>query len=391
VNPLGALRVFWIFLSLGCRSFGGPIAHLALFRHEFVTRRAWLDERAYADHVALCQFLPGPSSSQVGMLLGWGQAGLSGLLAAWLGFTLPGALLLIAAGLCLPALDPIILAPCVHGMQIAVLAIVAGAVTAMWRQICSDHWRGGLALVTASAVLAEPQTWMQLPILALAGLAGCVLPLRASTPMAEVPQRQPGRTTIWVCALLFTAGLLLLPLLATPWSQTAADLFRTGSLVVGGGHVVLPLLATDVVDSGRLPASTFLAGYGLVQALPGPMFNIAAFLGAAMHGSGWSGVLGGILAVVAIFLPGALLVLVALPAWHAMRRSPALRRVADGLCAGVVGLLIAALYDPIATSAIQAPRDAALACLALAALLLRAPPWLLVPACAGLGWLFSGS
>lgn len=387
---MGALRVFWIFLSLGCRSFGGPVAHLALFRHEFVERRAWLDERAYADRVALCQFLPGPSSSQVGMLLGWSQAGLPGLIAAWLGFTLPGALLLIAAGLWLPTIDPLVLAPWLHGMKIAVLAIVAGAAAAMWRQICSERWRGGLALATAAAVLAAPQPWMQLPILAGAGLAGCLLPLPPDAAAPGGPPRQPGRTTVLVCILLFVAGLLLLPLIASPWGRTASDVFRTGSLVVGGGHVVLPLLAADVVDSGRLPAGTFLAGYGLVQALPGPLFNVAGFVGAGMHGPGWSGVLGGMLALCAIFLPGALLVLAALPAWQAMRRSPALRRVADGLCAGVVGLLIAALYDPVATSAIHVPLDAALTCLALAALLLRVPPWLLVPACAGLGWLVSG-
>lgn len=387
---MSALRVFWIFLSLGCRSFGGPVAHLALFRHEFVERRAWLDERAYADRVALCQFLPGPSSSQVGMLLGWSQAGLAGLIAAWLGFTLPGAVLLIAAGLWLPTLDPVVLAPWLHGMKIAVLAIVAGAVAAMWTQICTERWRGGLALASAAAVLAAPQPWMQLPLLACAGLAGLVLPSRGDNAVGNDILRPPSRTTVLVCILVFVAGLMLLPLLASPWGQTAADLFRTGSLVVGGGHVVLPLLAADVVDGGRLPAGTFLAGYGVAQAMPGPLFNIAGFLGAGMHGPGWSGVLGGLLAVFAIFLPGALLVLAALPAWQAMLRSPILRRLADGLCAGVVGLLIAALYDPVATSAIQAPRDAALACLALAALLLRVPPWLLVPACAGLGWLVSG-
>lgn len=385
-----ALRVFRIFLSLGCRSFGGPVAHLALFRQEFVERRAWLDERAYADHVALCQFLPGPTSSQVGMLLGWGQAGLRGLVAAWLGFTLPGALLLIAAGLWLPGIDPAVLAPWLHGMKVAVLAIVAGAVAAMWKQLCSDRWRGALALAAATTVLAAPLAWMQLPILALVGLAGYLLPARDDSSLQTTALHLPGRGMAVTCLLLFAGGLLLLPLLASPWGQTAAELFRTGSLVVGGGHVVLPLLSAEMVDSGRLPAGTFLAGYGLAQAVPGPLFNIAGFLGAGLHGPGWSGVLGGVLAVVMIFLPGALLVLAALPLWEASRRSPYIRRIADGLCAGVVGLLIAALYDPVATSAIHAPRDAALACLALAALLLRVPPWLLVPACAGTAWAFSG-
>lgn len=383
---MDALRVFWIFLLLGSRSFGGPVAHLALFRHEFVSRRGWLGEHAYADLVALCQFLPGPSSSQVGMLLGWRRAGLAGLAAAWLGFTLPGATLMVIAGLWLTDLDPALSAPWIHGMKIAVLAIVAGAVVAMWRQLCVDRWRGALALLCAAAVLAVPHSWLQLPILAGAGLLGWLLPARAVDDTTPEAMPTPPRAMAVLCLILLAAGLALLPLLGSSWGRTAGDFFRTGSLVIGGGHVVLPLLTVDVVEAGRLPAGTFLAGYGLVQAMPGPMFNIAGFLGAALHGPGLAGMLGGMLAIVAIFLPGALLILAVLPAWERLRHLPIVRRIADGLCAGVVGLLLAALYDPVATSALHQPYDAACACLALAALQLRAPPWALVPACAGLAW-----
>lgn len=378
---MSPLRVLAVFLGLGCRSFGGPIAHLALFRSEFVERRAWLSERAYADLVALCQFLPGPTSSQVGMALGWRQAGLAGLVAAWLGFTLPGATVMIAAGLWLAALAPATAAPWIHGMKISVLAIVAAAAAAMWRQLCPHRAHGTVALLTAAAVLLAPAAWLQLPILALAGLAGWWLPPREVESEPAAPAAG-GRTTAIVCLLLLALGLIALPLLAGPWARTAADLFRTGSLVVGGGHVVLPLLAGDVVASGRLPSETLLAGYGLAQAIPGPMFSIAGYLGAALHG----GALGGILGIVCIFLPGALLLLATLPAWERLRRRAAVRRIADGLCAGVVGLLIAALYDPVAVSAIHAPADAALACVALAAVLLKVPAWAVVAGCATVVW-----
>ncbi len=373
------LRVFLTFLGLGCRCFGGPVAHLAYYREAFVVRRGWLDERAYADLVALCQFLPGPTSSQVGMLIGWRQGGYAGMGAAWLGFTLPSALLMIGAALAIERIDPLAAQPWMHGMKLAVLAIVAQAVAGMWRGLCTDRWRAALALATAAAVLAVPQAWLQLPILAAAGFAGLLLPSTATTgPLAE-PGPTPTRLAMILCLGLLAVGLFALPLIAAPQATTCADLFRTGSLVIGGGHVVLPLLTGAMVETGRLPGETLLVGYGLAQIVPGPMFSIAAFIGTVLHG-----VWGGVLATIAIFLPGALLGIAALPAWERLRHQRTTRRIADGLGAGVVGLLIAVLYDPVAASALQASGDAALACLALAALLLRCPAWLLVPACAGL-------
>lgn len=384
---MGPGAVFLAFLALGCRAFGGPVAHLALFRETLVARRGWISERDYADTVALCQFLPGPTSSQVGMLIGWRLAGWRGLLAAWLGFTLPGAALLIAAGCWAAALDPAAVAPALHGVKLAVLAIVAVACAAMWRQLCTDRWRSALALATAAAVIAAPSAWWQIPALALAGAAGWLLPARPVAAADDVSKRSPGHGAAWLCLLLCLAGLVLLPLAAGAWAATASAMFSSGALVFGGGHVVLPLLSGAVVDGGRMDAGTFLAGYGLVQAMPGPLFNVAGYLGAALHGPGASGVLGGALAVVAIFLPGALLAVAALPAWDALRRHAGARRVADGLCAGVVGLLLAALWDPVASSAILAPRDAAWACAALAALVAGLPSWALVALCAGLGLL----
>jgi len=370
-------RLFLVFLGLGCRAFGGPIAHLAVFRHEFVERRAWLGERDYADLVALCQFLPGPTSSQVGMLIGWRQAGGAGLLAAWLGFTLPAACLMIAAGLTINQLNVATAAPWLHGMQIAVLAIVAGALATMWRGLCTDRWRAALALVTAAAVLAAPQAWMQLPILACAGILGYWLPATASDDRTEPAIATPSRPLVLLCIAVLAAGLLALPLLSCEWGRTVSDLFRTGSLVIGGGHVVLPLLSGALIDTGRMSTDTLLAGYGVAQIVPGPMFSIAGFIGTVLHGP-WFGAL----AIGAIFLPGGLLAVAALPMWERLRRQRTARRIADGLCAGVVGLLLAALYDPIAAHALRHAGDAALACLAIAAVVWRVPPWLIVPACA---------
>jgi len=372
-------RIFAIFLSLGCRCFGGPVAHIGYYRSEFVVRRGWLDERAYADLVALCQFLPGPTSSQIGMLLGWRQGGWAGLLAAWVGFTLPSALLMIAAGLALAHFDPVAAGPWIHGMKIAVLAIVGGAVAAMWRSLCGDRWRASLALATAAGVLLAPQAWLQLPILAVAGLAGWWLPPSTAGTAPAPAVRLPTRRSAALCLLLLAAGLFTLPLFAQPLTALCADLFRTGSLVVGGGHVVLPLLTASMVETGRIPADTLLVGYGLAQVVPGPMFAVAGFIGTVLHGP-WAG----LLAIAAIFAPGALIAVAALPVWERIMHHAGARRIADGLGAGVVGLLVAALYDPVAVGALHAPRDAALACLALAAMLLRCPPWLLVPACAGL-------
>ncbi len=389
MSPVG---IFLVFLGLGCRAFGGPVAHLALFRHEFVTRRGWLGEHTYSDLIALCQFLPGPTSSQVGMLLGWRQAGLGGLVAAWLGFTLPAAIIMIVAATVLTRLDLSTAAAWIHGMHIAVFAIVAGAVVSMWSVLCADRWRSGLALAAAAAVLVAPEPWMQLPIVALAGVLGWWLPTtavekshQAEDKSHEAVRRTPSRGLVMICVALALAGLLLLPRLGDGWTATLADLFRTGALVIGGGHVVLPLLSTALVDSGRLPEELLMSGYGLAQVVPGPMFSVAGFIATSMHGP-WLGALG----VIAIFLPGALLALIVLPVWERLRRNASARRISAGLCAGVVGLLLAALYDPIAMQALQTSSDAALACAALAALTLRTPAWLLVPACAAWCGLVSG-
>ncbi|UVL63974.1 chromate efflux transporter [Pseudomonas sp. B21-032] len=381
-------QVFLIFLRLGLTSFGGPVAHLGFFRQEFVSRRCWLSERSYADLVTLCQFLPGPASSQVGIALGLSRAGYAGALAAWLGFTLPSALALTLLALGLGGYAEAVPTGILHGLKVVAVAIVAQAVWGMARTLCPDAPRIVLMLASAGLVLLLPGAGAQVAVMVAAAGAGLMLLKPGDSVVHEplpigVSQRAGG----WWW-LLFFALLLGLPLLAGLWPDPTLSMidafYRTGALVFGGGHVMLPLLQAEVVTTGWVGNETFVAGYGAAQAVPGPLFTFAAFLGASMHGpqSGW---LGAVLCLLAIFAPAFLLVFAALPFWERLRRHPRLQAAMLGVNAAVVGLLLAALYQPLWTSAIGQPLDVVLVLLALVALMaFKLPPWLVVIAC-GLG------
>lgn len=359
-----AWQVFLIFLRLGCTSFGGPIAHLGYFRQAFVARRHWLDEPAYAELVALCQLLPGPTSSQVGMALGLGRAGGWGLLAAWLGFTLPSALLLILFALGLARHPELADSAAVHGLKVFAVAVVAQAVWSMGRTLCPDTRRRVVALIVAGLTLWLPGSTGQLLGLGLAALVGRLALAPTATPPALVLQMGPSRRLGVVALLLFLLPLLLLP----AWGSLGEGVYRAGALVFGGGHVVLPLLQAVVVPTGLVSDGQVLAGYGLAQAVPGPLFTFAAYLGALVPSAlpAW---FNGLLWTLLIFLPGTLLLLAALPFWQSLRQHPGWQRALTGLNVGVVGLLLAALYDPVWTGAIHGLLDVALAALALALLL----------------------
>lgn len=386
-----AWSVLLIFLRLGLTSFGGPVAHLGYFREEFVSRRRWLSERSYADLVALCQFLPGPASSQVGIALGLSRAGYAGALAAWAGFTLPSALLLILLALGIAHDSHLIPGGVLHGLKVVAVAVVAQAVWGMARNLCTDVPRLTLMAGTTCVVLFEPSAWAQVSVIAVAAVIGLWLfkPGQATEhdalPLAV--SRRAGAFWLSLFALLL-AGL---PLLAQwqPGDLTAlVDAFyRAGSLVFGGGHVVLPLLQAEVVPTGWVSNQAFMAGYGAAQAVPGPLFTFAAFLGAStdLALSGW---VGAMVCLLAIFAPAFLLVLGALPFWQVLRRSPRAQAALIGVNAAVVGLLLAALYQPVWTSAILRAADFGLAVVALVALMAwKLPPWSVVLGCALAGWL----
>lgn len=392
-DSVGPWQIFLLFLRLGLTSFGGPVAHLGYFHQEFVVRRHWLSARNYAELVTLCQFLPGPASSQVGLALGLSQAGYRGALAAWCGFTLPSALLLILLALGLNHYGDTLPMGILHGLKVVAVAIVAQAVWNMARVLCPDLPRIGLMLLAATAVVLMPAAWMQLAVIVAAGVTGLLLFKPAQAQVHEpLPMTLSRRTgALWLG--LFVILLLGLPILAesvaNPTLSMLDAFYRTGALVFGGGHVMLPLLQADVVPNGWVSNETFLAGYGATQAMPGPLFTFAAFLGASMHGpqNGW---LGGLLALLAIFLPSFLLVFGALPFWEQLRANRRMQAAMLGINAAVVGLLLAALYRPVWSSAIFSVEDFALALLALLALTLgKAPPWAVVLACGLAGWLLS--
>ena len=382
--------VFLVFLRLGLTSFGGPVAHLGYFREALVVRRRWLSERNYADLVALCQFLPGPASSQVGMALGLARAGYPGALAAWLGFTLPSAVALILFALGLAHWGDAVPAGLLHGLKVVAVAVVAQAVWGMARSLCPDAPRTSLMAVAACAVLWWSSAWAQVLVLALAALVG-LWTLAPGQGAAHEPLPIPvGRRAGMAWLALFVALLLGLPWAAAVFPHATlavADAFyRAGSLVFGGGHVVLPLLQAELVPTGWVDQDTFLAGYGAAQAVPGPLFTFAAFLGASLQ-MGPQGVWGALVCLLAIFAPSFLLVAGALPFWEGLRAHPRMQAALAGVNAAVVGLLVAALYQPVWTSAIHTPQDVALALLAGVALMAwKLPPWLVVAASAGAGW-----
>ncbi|WP_207951273.1 chromate efflux transporter [Cupriavidus sp. L7L] len=385
--------VFLIFLRLGLTSFGGPIAHLGYFRDEFVTRRQWLAERSYADLVALCQFLPGPASSQVGIALGLSRTGYAGALAAWAGFTLPSAIALILFALGMASYGDAIPAGVLHGLKVVAVAVVAQAVWGMARNLCPDAPRITIMAAATCLVLLVPSAGGQVGVIAIAAVIGLLLfkPQQgpAHDPLPIAISRRVG--LFWLT--LFFALLMGLPLLTTLFPNQALSMvdafYRAGSLVFGGGHVVLPLLQAEVVPTGWVSNDAFLAGYGAAQAVPGPLFTFAAFLGASMNQAptGW---LGGLICLLAIFAPSFLLVVGALPFWERLRRNPRTQAALSGINAAVVGLLLAALYQPVWTSAIHAPNDFGLALVALVALMFwKLPPWLVVVGSGAAGWLLS--
>jgi len=381
-SRLDAWTIFLVFLRLGLTSFGGPIAHLGYFRDEFVQRRRWLDERSYADLVALCQFLPGPASSQVGLAIGLLRGGYRGSLAAWAGFTLPSAIALTLFALGIATWGDALPDGVLQGLKIVAVAVVAQAVWGMARTLCTDAPRIAIALAAASTVLLLPFIWSQVAVIATAGLIGVVF-FRPATTEAHValPVAVKRRAALLALALFF-ALLMLLPLLASgtdnPLLALLDAFYRAGALVFGGGHVVLPLLQAEVVQPGWVDRDTFLAGYGAAQAVPGPLFTFAAFLGASMNESP-SGLLGAAVCLVAVFVPSFLLVIGVLPFWERLRSNRRTQAALAAVNAAVVGLLLAALYDPVWTSGIKALEHFVLALLALAALMYwKLPPWLVV-------------
>jgi chromate transporter len=385
--PLGSWReVLLAFLRLGVTSFGGPVAHLGYFRDELVVRRRWLDDRAYADLVALCQFLPGPASSQVGIAIGLSRAGYLGALAAWTGFTLPSAIALVLFAYGVSALGDVGGAGWLHGLKVAAVAVVAQAVLGMMRSLAPDRERASVAVAAAIIVLAFPTAWGQVGAIVLGGLAGVML-LRAEprSDHASLPLKV-SRTTGAIMLAVFFVLLIGLPLIASATALQGVKLFdafyRAGSLVFGGGHVVLPLLQASVVPPGWITNDAFLAGYGAAQAVPGPLFTFAAYLGAAMgpQPNGW---LGAVICLIAVFLPSFLLVIGALPFWEELRQRATAQAALLGVNAAVVGLLLAALYHPVWTAGIDDAGDFALACAAFLLLFMwQTPPWLVVVLCA---------
>ncbi|UZE36950.1 MULTISPECIES: chromate efflux transporter [Pseudomonas] len=396
INSKGDRRpffIFLIFLRLGLTSFGGPIAHLGYFRDEFVTRRQWLTERSYADLVALCQFLPGPASSQVGMALGLSRSGYSGALAAWAGFTLPSAILLILFALGISNHGDIIAPGVLHGLKVVAVAVVAQAVWGMARNLCPDALRITIMAITTCVVLLVPSAWGQIGSIVVAAFAGVLLfkPARAAEH-DPLPIKVGYRAGLFWLSLFFAllVGLPIMSQMLLNQTLSMVDAFyRSGSLVFGGGHVVLPLLQAEVVPSGWVSNETFLAGYGATQAVPGPLLTFSAFLGASMsvEPSGW---VGGFICLLAIFLPSFLLIVGTLPFWEQLRRSVHIQAALLGINAAVVGLLLAALYQPVWTSAILKPQDFGLALVCLVALMFwKQPPWLVVIGGGVAGWVLS--
>lgn len=385
--------LFLIFLRLGLTSFGGPIAHLGYFRDEFVTRRKWLSERSYADLVALCQFLPGPASSQVGLALELSRAGYPGAMAAWAGFTLPSALVLTLFAMGISSYGEMLPSGALQGLKIVAVAVVAQAVWGMARSLCTDALRVTIMAVAACFVLLFPTALGQISVIVVSALAGVALfrpeHIADHDPLSLMLRRRTGALFFSVfLALLF--GLPILAELASNQSVALVDAFyRAGSLVFGGGHVVLPLLQAEVVPSGWVTEEAFLAGYGAAQAVPGPLFTFSAFLGASMNAAP-SGLVGAMICLLAIFAPSFLLVVAALPFWEQLRRYARMQTALAGVNAAVVGLLLSALFTPVWTSAIHKPQDFGLGLMAFVALMFwKLPSWFVVLGTGCIGYLFT--
>lgn len=385
---LSPLRIFLIYLRLGCLSFGGPVAHFGYFKDEFVSQRKWLSEAHYAELLALCQFVPGPTSSQTGFAIGWHRGGLIGACAGWLGFTLPSAIIMIAFAYGLTSVGDSA-EPLINGLLIAAVAVVAKAVFDMGRKLCTDLPRMAIALVSAVLVSWMSGVLMQIGVILLGVGIGNALFRDATHDQPELHdgESMAGRRTMFVGILGFSA-LLLIALLTPADSAGAiyAMQYQAGALVFGGGHVVLPLLHDSVVPSGLLSESDFLAGYSAVQAMPGPIFTLSAFLGTASQATHpqW---IGGLIALVAIFLPGMLLLAGLIPVWNQLRNKAWAQAGIIGANAAVVGLLAAALINPVWSHGIQGWADGLIAAIAIVALYRKVPAWLVVFICGGCGYI----
>jgi len=375
-------EVLAVFLRLGLTSFGGPIAHLGYFREEVVHRRKWVDDQTYADIVALCQFLPGPASSQVGVALGLLRAGKLGALAAWLGFTLPSAILMIAFAYGVTSFGGALDSGWLHGLKVVAVAVVAQAVWGMATSLAPDRVRATIAIVAAVCVLLWSTAFSQVAVIIAGGLIGWRL-FRNAPALQISALYVPIRRSQAISFLVIFAVLLLgLPIAAGFSDSEALEMisgfYRTGSLVFGGGHVILPLLESVVVPPGWVTTEEFIAGYGAAQAVPGPLFTFSAYLGAVKSGSP-NGVAGGLLALCSIFLPSFLLVFGAMPFWDQLRARISFQAALRGINAAVVGILLAALYNPVWTSAIETTEDFALGIVLFGLLAFwKRPPWVVV-------------
>lgn len=385
-----AIEVLHAFAKLGMSCFGGPIAHIGYFRQEFVVRRRWLDEQTYADLVALCQFLPGPASSQVGFSLGLMRAGYLGGFAAWLGFTLPSAIALVLFAYGANALQGEIGSGLLHGLKLVAVAIVAQAVWGMARTLCPDRQRASIAVIAALIILWSSSSLAQIGAIVFGGIVGLWLcRTSAATQSGQGHISTPVSPRVGLLALaaffLLLAGL---PILSTVTHAQGVALFeafyRSGALVFGGGHVVLPLLREATVAHGWVSDDVFLAGYGAAQAVPGPLFTFSAYLGAVVQPPP-HGVAGAAISLVAIFLPGMLALIAALPFWETFRRRASAQAVMRGVNAAVVGLLGAALYSPVWTTSVSGPADFGIALVGFALLTVWEAPPLLVVAVSAIG------
>lgn len=381
----GVLKIFLTFLVLGATAFGGPVAHFGYFRTEFVDRRRWIDERAYADLVSLCQFLPGPASSQTGIAIGMMQRGWAGGFAAWLGFTTPAAIIMISLGFGLSFAQTAAGQGVIHGLKLAAVAVIANALWGMARSACGSPIKASFAALACVAILFAASAWHQILVIAVAAMAGALLIREEPSSIDRPATRADGKlfgASLFVVFLVLLFGLpLLAKSVASGNLDAIASFYRVGSLVFGGGHVVLPLLEAELVPTGWMSTDVFLAGYGAAQAIPGPMFALTGYLGNVINpGDGYlGGWIGGLIAIVAVFLPSFLLLGAALPYWDALRSRARIQSSLSGVNAAVVGLLLAVLYTPVWTSTVEDVSD--FATVVVAAVLLsmwKAPSWLVV-------------
>lgn len=388
-QPLSPLKIFLIYLRLGCLSFGGPVAHFGYYKEEFVSRRKWLTEAHYAELLALCQFVPGPSSSQLGFAIAWQRGGLTGACAAWLGFSLPSALIMIAFAYGLTAIGDAA-SPVIHGLLIAAVAVVAKAVLDLGKKLCPDLPRIAITVGCAALVMAVSSTLIQIGVILLGVAIGNALFRKSIQDKPELHgTQQLVSKPVMYFALASFCVLLIGSLLISPDASGAiyGMNYRAGAMVFGGGHVMLPLLHDSVVPSGLVSESNFLAGYSAAQVLPGPLFTLSAFLGTASHATSPQWV-GGIIALVAIFLPGMLLLVGLLPLWNTFRNKVWAQAGLIGANAAVVGLLLAALINPVWAHGVQRWPDAVLAVVAFVALnRFKVPAWLVVFSCGACGYL----